>query len=103
MVDHIEIPGQATIVDLLRALKGDVQKRYKAQLVGICGSQARGDATKDSDVDILVDFLEGATLLDLSGLGDFLEEQLNQKVDVISRRAIREEIKASVYNDLIHL
>lgn len=35
---------------------------------GVFGSFARGEATESSDVDFLVEFEEGRTLLDLSGL-----------------------------------
>jgi len=49
----------------------------------------------------LVEFFKGASLFDLSGLGDFLEQKLQCKVDVVSQRAVREEIKSSVYEDLV--
>lgn len=60
-----------------------------------------GEQKKNSDLDVLVEFLEGATLFDLAGLGNFLEEKLGCKVDVVSQRALREEIKPYVYKDLI--
>jgi hypothetical protein len=52
---------------------------------------------------VLVEFLDGASLSDLVGLGDFLEEKLGCKVDVVSQRALREEIKPYVYEDLLAL
>ncbi len=47
---------------------------------------------KESDIDVLVDFQEDADLLDLVGLGLFLEERLGRRVDVVPRKALRKEI-----------
>ncbi len=91
------------ILRTLESLKDEVRQKYKAEIKGIFGSYSRGEQKKDSDLDVLVDFLEGATLFELAGLGDFLEQKLHCKVDVVSRRALREEIKPYVYDDLIEL
>ena len=78
-----------------------IRQRYKAEVIGIFGSFARGEEGKESDIDILVEFKEGATLFDLSGLGDFLEEKLGRKVDIVSTRSIRKEIKENIMKDLV--
>ena len=64
-------------------------------------SVSRGEQEDDSDIDIMVDFEEGADLFDLTGLTLFLEEKFQQKVDIVPRKALREEIKESVLKDLI--
>jgi uncharacterized protein len=76
---------------------------YKADLKGIFGSYAREDAKADSDIDIdiLVEFQEDATLFDLCGMGDFLEEKLHHKVDVVCQSAIREEIRPYILSKVI--
>ena len=94
---------KSQILKTLESLKPEVRRKYKAELKGIFGSYSRGEEKKNSDLDVLVEFLEGATLFDLVGLGDFLEERLGCKVDVVSQRALREEIKPYVYEDLIAL
>nr|MBC8234936.1 nucleotidyltransferase domain-containing protein [bacterium] len=47
---------------ILKSLKGEVRQTYKADLKGVFGSYVRGEAKEDSDIDILVEFQEGATL-----------------------------------------
>jgi len=94
---------QDQILETLQSLKHEVHKRYKAELKGIFGSYTRGEARKDSDIDILVEFRKGATLLDLSGLGNFLEGKLGRKVDVVSQRAVREELRSNIYRDMVYL
>lgn len=83
--------------------KDEIRHRYKAEIKGIFGSYARGDFHADSDLDLLVDFDDDASLFDLVGLGQHLEEVLGCKVDLVSRRSLREELRASVLNDLINL
>ena len=83
--------------------KDEIRRSFKADIKGIFGSYARGDFREDSDLDLLVDFDDGASLFDLVGLGQYLEEVLGCKVDVVSRRSLREELRASVLNDMIHL
>ena len=83
--------------------KDEIRRRYKAEVKGIFGSYARGDFRADSDLDLLVDFDDGASLLDLVGLGQYLEGVLGCKVDVVSRRSLREELLSSVLNDMIQL
>jgi len=94
---------QNRIIDTLREIKDDVRKKYKVALRGIFGSYARGDAGENSDIDILVEFHKSATLLDLAGLGNFLEEKLKHKVDLVSRNAVREEIRPNLYSEIIYL
>lgn len=48
-----------------------------------------GDETPESDVDLLVDFLPGASLTDQFRLQEELAELLKTPVDVISRRALK--------------
>ena len=83
--------------------KDEIRQQYKAEIKAIFGSYARGDFHADSDLDLLVDFDEGANLLDLVGLEQFLEDKLGCKVDVVSRRSLREEIRSSVFSEAIYL
>lgn len=48
------------------------------------GSYANGDATEDSDLDLLVEYSEpSVSLLTTIGLKHFLEDELSKPVDVI--------------------
>ncbi len=87
----------------LQNLKAEVKQKYRAEMKGIFGSYARGESKQDSDIDLLVEFQKGATLLDLTGLGNFLEEKLQCKVDIVSERAVRKELKPYIYNEMVYL
>jgi predicted nucleotidyltransferase len=83
--------------------KDEIRKQYKARIVAVFGSYARGDFHADSDLDLLVDVDPGATLFDLVGLQHFLEDRLGCKVDVVTRRSLREELRAAVFSEAIYL
>ena len=55
----------AEIQSTIAAAKDEIRRRYRAEIKGIFGSYARGDFHADSDLDLLVDFDEGANLFDL--------------------------------------
>jgi len=56
--------------------------------VRLFGSVARGEAGEKSDIDLLVEFEPGRSLLDHAGLMVELEELLGRKVDVVSEQSL---------------
>jgi hypothetical protein len=91
------------IKKLLASYKGYIAREFKAHIIGIFGSYVRGSQTPKSDIDILVRFKEGATLFDLVGLADFLEEKLKTRVDVVSERAVRPELKDQILKEVVEV
>lgn|GEM_PF-159604 len=89
------------MVKILRHLENCIREDYKAEIVGLFGSYARGEQKRGSDVDILARFGEKANLFDFVGLADFLEEKLKVKVDLVSERAIRPELKGQILKEVI--
>ena len=93
----------AEIQGTIAADKDEIHRRYRAEIKGIFGSYARGDLHGGRDLDLMGDFDEGANLFDLVGLQQFLAEKLACKVDLVSRRSLREEHRTSVLNEMINL
>jgi predicted nucleotidyltransferase len=81
----------------------DVATRYGARNVRIFGSLARGEATAESDVDILVDLDPGRSLLDLGGLLMEFQAILDRPVDVVTERGLRERIRHRVLAEAVPL
>ena len=67
----------------------------------IFGSVARGEADDDSDVDFLVEFETGRTLLDLSGLRLDLVEILGCDVDVETPKSLHPELRDRIPGELV--
>ncbi|MGH9246740.1 MAG: nucleotidyltransferase family protein [Acidimicrobiales bacterium] len=63
----------------------DLARRRGAGRVHVFGSVARGETTAGSDVDLLVDFEPGRSLLDQVHLIDELSHLLGTRVDVVAR------------------
>lgn len=63
------------------------------------GSVARGEARPDSDVDLLVDFDGPATFDRYMQLKFFLEDLLQRRVDLLTRQAVRPELRYLIEQD----
>ncbi|MCQ2355946.1 MAG: nucleotidyltransferase family protein [Methanocorpusculum sp.] len=75
----------------------EIWERFGIRTLAIFGSVARGEENPNSDVDILYEFRSGeTTLAHLVGLGDFLEERLGRKVDLVAARALSPYIRDAV-------
>ena len=66
----------------------DLARKYGASDIRIFGSVARGDATENSDLDLLIRLEPGRSLLDQGGLLMDLRDLLGMKVDVIDEDAL---------------
>ncbi len=76
-------------LDELRRRRHEVLRiaaAHGAHSLQVFGSVARGTARPDSDVDLLVEFEPGRSVLDLCGLIADLEDTLGRTVDVIELR-----------------
>jgi predicted nucleotidyltransferase len=71
------IQGQREVILRVAAKHGATQVR-------LIGSVARGEARPDSDVDLLVTWQDGTSLLDQAALKLELESLLGRKVDIAS-------------------
>lgn len=81
-----------TIVDYL--------KQYKVIEIGIFGSFARNEMTDKSDIDILVEYSRGTTILDIFKMKQELYELIGRKIDLVSKRAVRKRIMDTIQTDL---
>ncbi|MFZ3137211.1 MAG: nucleotidyltransferase family protein [Thermodesulfovibrionales bacterium] len=95
--------GKEEILKIIREVREDLRGRYKVTEIGVFGSVMRAEEKETSDIDVLVEFEDGADLFDLVGLGLFLEEKLNQKIDVVPKRALRKELKEAILKEVAYL
>lgn len=89
------------IQNILILTKPDVKKRYNVKELGIFGSYSRGEQKRTSDIDILVKFSPKASLFDFVGLGNYLEERLKMKVDIVSENGIRPELRRNILKGVL--
>lgn len=80
-----------------------IMRRYAATNPRLFGSVARGDATPDSDIDLLVDLSPGGgnELLRVSGIAEELSELVGTRVDVVAASLLRGEVSSSALADAV--
>ncbi len=71
--------------------------------LGLFGSQARGDANKSSDIDLLVDFEQTKSYFQLARIQEKLEEAFDKKVDLVLNTSIKKSLKPYILKDLVTL
>ncbi|MGV8126556.1 MAG: nucleotidyltransferase family protein [Methanothrix sp.] len=80
-----------------------IAARHGARNVRVFGSVARGEDDDKSDIDLLVEFESGRSLLDHAGLWLELQDLLGCKVDVVSERGIKPRIRERVLRESVPL
>lgn len=85
-----------TTLDEIKIKVLPILKQADVKKAALFGSYVRGDNTQDSDIDILVELPDNATLFELGGLKVTLEEELNKRVDVVTYKSISPIIKDSI-------
>ena len=88
------------ILEVLVQEKKYLQDTYEIDKIGLFGSYAKDEATKDSDIDIYVEF-KNKTFKNIAGLWVYLENLYNKKIDLLykhkqAKGAIFEQIQQDV-------
>jgi predicted nucleotidyltransferase len=95
------------LADVLRSLRErEPDLRAKGVIaLWVFGSVARGDATPDSDIDLLIDFAPEAkpSLLTLSGLQLDLADALGRPVDLAERRALTPRVAEAAEHEMVRV
>lgn len=56
-----------------------------------------------SDVDILVEFEEVPDLFDFIGVERYLEKILRERVDLVRKTAVREELRENILDEVVYV
>ena len=77
-----------------------ILRAYGVTRVSVFGSFARGEATKDSDLDLLVSYKPGTNLFDVIDLQNELEQALGRRVDLVSEKFLRPRLARRIKSEL---
>ena len=70
--------------------------------LSLFGSVVRGEATSDSDVDILVEFSKPVGLFGFIRLKHRLEEILGRSVDLVTRAALKPQLRNRILEECVN-
>lgn len=95
-------PALATVAAILRSIESE-WRSLGVTRVRVFGSVARGEATDLSDVDLLLDLQEGSGLLRLMAAKDLFEDVLGTRIDAITERAIKPQLRRGILTDAVDI
>lgn len=91
------------IVGILRLHAPELRRQYGVKSLGVFGSYVREEQSEQSDLDVLVDFEEAPTLLELSALQRGLRELLGIKVDLVLKRTLKPAIGEVILSEAVYV
>lgn len=81
--------GKVLSIDSIRTLFMPIIKKYNIKRMYIFGSYARGEATDDSDVDILIEDYNANGLISFLTIQEEMERKIGKEVDLVEYEAIK--------------
>ena len=87
----------------LTRLKPELVKRFGVTRLALFGSTARDEAGNDCDIDIVVSFDGPATSRRYFGVQFLLEDELGCEVDLVTEKAMRQELKPFIEREAINV
>jgi predicted nucleotidyltransferase len=91
-----------SIEKILKKHKEYLQKKFYVEKIGVFGSYSKGEETSESDIDILVKF-NGPIGWDFIELNEYLESILGKKVDLVSIKALKRQLKDIILKEVIYI
>ncbi len=81
--------------------KKELRENYGVKEIGIFGSFVRGEARKDSDIDILVEFERPIGFFKFLELEEYLSNLIGRKVDLVSKKALKPHIGKYIFEEVV--
>jgi uncharacterized protein len=78
----------------------DICRQHDVSMIGLFGSMARGEARKQSDIDLIVRFSKRKSLLAVVKLERELTEALGRKVDLLTEGALSPYLRERILNEM---
>jgi uncharacterized protein len=88
------------VVERLAASRSDWEP-YGVAALFVFGSVVRGEAREDSDIDLIVDFARPVGLFEFIRLRDRLGALLGRRVDLVTRAALKPQMRERVLNEAV--
>ena len=93
------------ILAKLREQRAHIEREYGLRMIGLVGSVARGDATDESDIDVMAEITGRPTLFSLSRAERDLEDALGLRmpVELVFGESMRPSGRKLIERDLVRL
>jgi predicted nucleotidyltransferase len=88
------------ILVFLKNHKAEMAERFGVTSLGVAGSVARGEATENSDIDIIVALQSRNTFRSFFGLLHYLQDSLPHKIDLATEASLKPLVREQVMKDI---
>ncbi len=92
------LSNEEIIQKVTRILNG-----FKIMRASVFGSRARGTYNNKSDLDLIVEFLDGCGLFDLISLKEAIEAEIGIKVDILTFSSINIHLKENILKEQVRI
>lgn len=90
-------------IETIQVKVSPILKRANVRRAAIFGSVARGEATKESDIDFLVEMPRPYTLFSLLNVKNDLEDALQRSVDVVEYGTVKPILRERITKDAVSI
>ena len=95
--------NRTQILGMLADRRQEIAARYGVKRLALFGSAARDELGVSSDVDMLVEFAGPARFSTYMDLKFYLEDLLGRPVDLVTDKALRNELRPYVEKEMIRV
>lgn len=89
-------------MQVLKQLKPELHQRFHVQSLGLFGSVVRNDFSTSSDIDIIVDF-DRPVGIEFVDLAQYIEQCLRKKVDLVSRKGVKDNYFKAIEREIVYV
>ena len=91
-----------TILNTLAENRKEIESRFDVASLSLFGSAAREEITDKSDIDILVTYKNTPGIFGFLELKEYLEEILGCSVDLVTKNALKEQLRDQILQEAVH-
>jgi predicted nucleotidyltransferase len=94
--------NKENVIEKIRELKPFLYQEYKVREVGLFGSFSQNLQSESSDIDLVIE-LEKPIGWKIFTLEIFLENIFNRKIDLVTKNALKEQLKDKILNQVVYV
>ena len=91
------------ILAFLKEHKAEIEEKFGATRIGLAGSYARGEATEESDIDIVVELQSENKFRSFFYLLYYLQDAFGKRVDLVTESSLKPIVKKEIIKDILYV
>jgi predicted nucleotidyltransferase len=96
--------NESAVLSFLKENKDIFKKEFHVSKIGLFGSYARGEATEQSDIDLLIEFDGEVDIFETKFMiREFIKKQLGKNVDICSEKYLKHYVKDEILSEVIYV